>query len=338
MNFLIYLGENDYNDATSYYVDIIKEAISRTGNTSSIIGTWKGITKDDYVITINYKSFFFVDIFTECKNIIFWFQGVLPEEVTLSFGKLEGTIKRIVYSRIEKMILKKARLLFFVSDAMLKHFQTKCQYNGDNYIVMPCFNKKISKTSFLYSEKYTNPTFVYAGSLSKWQCIDETLTLYKKIEDNIKGAKLILLTGEQELAKSLVSSKGIENYKIDYIEVDKLDEELKKYKYAFLIRNNIIVNKVSTPTKMNTYLANGLIPIFTDSVDAFADQIAKLQYSICFKYGSNTVFEQIKKMERMEIEPEGVYNEFNNVFETYYNTELYIELIRVSIKKIFATK
>ena len=34
-------------------------------------------------------------------------------------------------------------------------------------------------------------TFVYAGSLHKWQCIDETLTFFKSIQHHFPEAKLL---------------------------------------------------------------------------------------------------------------------------------------------------
>ncbi|MFH4294131.1 hypothetical protein WAJ58_23570, partial [Acinetobacter baumannii] len=56
---------------------------------------------------------------------------------------------------------------------------------------------------------------------------------------------------------------------IKYVSLENLDTELLKYKYGFLIRENHIVNNVATPTKMNSYLANGIIPIYLSFIDHF---------------------------------------------------------------------
>ncbi|HCH8014075.1 TPA: hypothetical protein NJW72_003719, partial [Acinetobacter baumannii] len=109
----------------------------------------------------------------------------------------------------------------------------------------------------------------YAGSLATWQCVDKTLELYSLIERVLPNASLTLLTKEKELAETMINNYKIKNYSIKYVSLENLDTELLKYKYGFLIRENHIVNNVATPTKMNSYLANGIIPIYSSFIDDF---------------------------------------------------------------------
>ena len=47
-----------------------------------------------------------------------------------------------------------------------------------------------------------------------------------------------------------------------------------------ITRKDIAINKVATPTKMSSYLANGIIPIFSDIIGDFNKVMGKLKYTV----------------------------------------------------------
>ena len=114
---------------------------------------------------------------------------------------------------------------------------------------------------------------MYAGSLSAWQNIDETLKIFKQIENIIPEATLTLLTEEKIKAQALIKQYDIQNAMVRYVSLNNLNEELLKHKYGFLLRKDIKVNNVSTPTKMNSYLSSGVIPIYSDAIKDFSKHI-----------------------------------------------------------------
>jgi len=338
MKFVVYTNELDNNDATSFYLKVIVSSIEEIGGQVEYTSSWKELSPKDYIIIINYKQFFKAYYLGKCRNIIFWFQGILPEELRLSERSVWNLFKRVFFTKLEKKILDKSSLLFFVSEAMRNHFVKKWHYKKTNYIVMPCFNKEIIKESFFYPSKYLNLTFVYAGTLSPWQCIDETLDIYKCVEQKFDNAKLILLTQDQEKAKEMVLKKELKNVEINYFPLEVLDDELQKYKYAFLIRKNIDVNRVATPTKMSTYLANGLIPIYSNVIEAFSENLTNKNcfVSVEDNFNNSDLLKQIEVIENQAIDPAALYALYTDVFEVFYNTTHYKRLIESEIQRVCA--
>lgn len=84
---------------------------------------------------------------------------------------------------------------------------------------MPCFNEiSISDKAFSDSRKISENNFVYIGSLSAWQCFEETLQVYKKIESKSKvETRIYIYTYEQEKAFKLLKKYAIKNYVVDFL-------------------------------------------------------------------------------------------------------------------------
>jgi hypothetical protein len=170
-------------------------------------------------------------------------------------------------------------------------------------------------------------TFVYAGSMDEWQCIDKMLGCYNEIQKHFHNCKLSLLTSNKDEALRLIGIHHIENENIEvkYIPLSDIDKELEQYKYAFLLRDDIEVNRVATPTKMNTYLANGLIPIYSDVVDSFRINLSQLKYRIIqnTEENSSSIISKIQNIEKMQIPIENIMSNVEKVFTTYYNRDIY---------------
>lgn len=321
----IYLLPGDENDATAYYVQIIKEAIELTGEEVGIERYLKNIKNTDKVITLHGKAFFYVWLKNRNQYIINWFQGIVPEEILCHFkNSLSKYPRKILWEFFERLVLNKAQIIFFVSNAMLSHYKEKYKYRKYNYILMPCFNQELNKAAFT-KEKYAAPTFVYAGSMSAWQCIEQTLELFQKIKKEIPQSSLTLLTADLEKAHQLLANFEMEDVCAKYIPYESLNNELGKYKYGLIIRKDIEVNKVATPTKMNSYMANGVIPVFSDVIMDFRTQFAQLKYIIKVPPNVEECIADIIRLEQDDILPSEVLNEYELVFEKYYSKQYYVK-------------
>ena len=256
------------------------------------------------------------------RKIIMWIQGVEPEE---SFMAHKSQIRFKILSLMEKQILQRALFVFFVSQEMKKHFETKYQMTfDDNHIYcMPCMNTQIHKDCFLTKNKYEKNYFAYIGSLAVWQKFEETVDVYKKIEDSgLPNTKLFVYTSEGDKAKKVLELKGIKNYYVGFVKNEELKNELKHLKYGFIIREDNAVNRVATPTKISTYLSCGMIPIYSRCLKDF-DRIAdNMVYVIP---DDSNVIEKVNSERYKSISPETIYNEYNAVFESYYSIENHIK-------------
>lgn len=328
---ILYL-KNERNDATDYYVQLIKKSLEQNGQKVLIIEDLKKIEKSDKVLTISLKAFFFTWLRNPKQFIFHWFQGVTPEEARMLFfnKRFQKNIRWLYLSLFERFVLFFSKFNFFVSGAMLDHYKYKYKYKKNNFMIMPCYNQKLNERAF-HDEKYKEPTFVYAGSLSDWQCINETLQVFKGIQCKIPAAKMFLYTAEKEKAFYLIEKNKINNIIVDYIEYSQLNDKLKNIKYGFLIREDVVVNNVSTPTKMNGYLANGIIPIYSDFIFDFNLNL-KGRFLISSKSHLDMV-DKVVNFEEKTICSDEIKSEYELFFETYYSDDKYLKEILKKFKK-----
>ena len=328
---LLYPG--DKNDATTYYLEIIEDALKLNSESVVYIKSISDINKYDKVVCIIPKSFWAVIRHRINAKIIYWFQGVVPEEISYyNYSAVKKIINKAAYSLMERIILGKSVFNFFVSNTMVNHYKKKYGYNKGNYYVMPCFNQPLLKDAFT-DNKYETPSFVYTGNLAKWQCFEPMVALFSEIRKQIPSATLTIYTKDDEAAKKILSKYAVVA-DIKYVPYLQLAEELKHYKYGFISREDNIVNNVATPTKMNSYLASGIIPIYTDVVGAYKENLSHLKYAIPLTT-DNKGLEKLYSLEGNKIIGSDILEEYNEVFDKYYNREKYVKEIATLLKSYF---
>lgn len=336
MKIIFYYDSRSLNDATSYYVYLVEKSLEAIGLRMVYQTNLKDVNREDVIFTITSKFFLKGKLRFPRNRTIFWAQGIAPEE-SLLFG--QGKIKYIIKRIIENISVTYCDFLFLVSKKMLIHFKSVYNYSKEDYLIIPCYNLNyerglVEKTK----DRYESPNFVYAGSMSVWQCIDETLQIFGQIQKKITNATLTLLVKEYDIAQELIKKYKLNNVIVKYVDLNILQNELRKYKYGFIIREDNIVNNVATPTKMNSYLASGIIPIFTDAVDAFVENIKKEGYSpICLSSASSIEDKanSVLKFENKDFLLSKYEVYLDAVFNNYYNDEKYKEEIVEGLKKRF---
>lgn len=261
-----FLPPKTMNEATIYYVDILKKGFIEAGYDVVQIERLSQLTKFNKIFVMSAKWCFIAKILNPRARIITWFQGLGAEEALMTRNSI---IRKRLWNCVEFFTMKFSWFNIYVSERMHDYYKETYKISDKNYFIMPCFNKQLNSEAFNVIGKYESPTFVYAGGLDKWQCIEQTLELFSLIEQDLPNASLTVLTKDTRRAEQLINKYCIKNYNIAFIALDDLDQELKKYKYGFLIREDHIVNNVSTPTKMNSYLANGIVPIYTNVIYDF---------------------------------------------------------------------
>jgi hypothetical protein len=328
----LYLDPRSLNDATSYYINLFKRASTELGHNFKISKNIFEIKNTDVIMTITTNHFIKGLLFKPFSKKVFWSQGIDPEE---SMMRENNLLKYYLKSLIEYIVLSLPSFKLFISRAMLNHYKQKYNFAEKNYMIMPCYNLNFNEHSKKSLKRYQSPSFVYAGSLSIWQNIEETLQIYKFIENKIHNATLTLLTEENEKAIYLIKKYDIKSANVKYVDLKNLNDELLKYKYGFLIRKDNLVNNVATPTKMNSYLACGLVPIFTDAITDFKDNINLNGFSLRMRSSSSIkeIAEKIINFEDLKTDFSDFDIEIKKVFNEYYNDNKYIEQIKVRLKE-----
>ena len=143
----------------------------------------------------------------------------------------------------------------------------------------------------------------------------------------LPNATLTVFTAEQNKAEFECKEKyGLKDVVIKYIPQDRIQEELSQFKYGFILRKDISVNNVATPTKLNSYMSAGIIPIVSESLNDFINHSYLCKYIIRINnieaFENNAV--QIKKFEERKLNAVDVLDDFNKLFMSYYNKENYM--------------
>nr|WP_315255271.1 hypothetical protein [uncultured Flavobacterium sp.] len=333
MKAFFYLPKSAMNEATQYYTNLIIKAFDGY----EIVISDKVFVEEniDFIITIRVADQNQLKFRNNQKKYIFlnWFQGIGPEEFELLHNyTLKAKIGKAYLSYFEKKSLKKTDLCLFVSKEMEQFYKKK--YNlrfEDKSLIIPCYNKPLDESSFLVEGKYQNLSFVYAGALYGWQCIEESVKVFKKVQEYDQSAKLTLLTGQQKEAEELIKKYDLKNVTVGFVKLEELQDELKKFKYGFLLRKNNPINNVATPTKMNSYLAAGIIPIYTDVVEDFEENIHLGSYSLKFRIENDSLQEIANKIisfDKKGIDIDDIKNVYNQNFNKYYSDAKYIKQIK----------
>ncbi|WP_254528743.1 MULTISPECIES: hypothetical protein [unclassified Sphingobacterium] len=202
--------------------------------------------------------------------IILDVHGTVPEEI-----KMTGNISRAEkFDSIEKECFNKIDTAIYVTDAMAVHFSNKYpgfNFNNIIYGIIPDHidnkNKQIplNELSNLKTKlgiKEDDTVVIYSGGLHIWQNIDEMLTNIKaKVND--ENIVYIFLVSDRDAMNKKIQSMDLKDKRIILDSVHS--SELKYYysisHYGFVLRDDIVVNRVANPTKLIEYLFFGLTPI-----------------------------------------------------------------------------
>jgi glycosyltransferase involved in cell wall biosynthesis len=124
--------------------------------------------------------------------------------------------------------------------------------------------------------------FVYAGGTQSWQCLDDMLSLFDRIQrfDLFKDFHPLLLllvwnasfSLEERARKLNITTTNIFLYNLPH---EKIPGYLQASDAAFLLRKDITTNLVSSPTKVGEYLASGVPIITTPFVGDASDIVQK---------------------------------------------------------------
>ncbi|HDZ9623526.1 TPA: hypothetical protein RU048_003640, partial [Vibrio cholerae] len=101
---------------------------------------------------------------------------------------------------------------------------------------------------------------IYAGGLHKWQQVDKMLSAIEQVRDKFKI--YFFCPQPEEISQRL----SLEAFKSANIEIGcKSPDELRHFyqisDFGFILREDIIVNNVSCPTKLIEYLDYDIIPV-----------------------------------------------------------------------------
>lgn len=317
---MIQIQRQSNSVVTDYYLDIIGGMCAKKGKLYGYSHPLSACEKNDIIIVPTATDFLKVYL-RGFRRIVYWMQGIDAEE---SYLKHRSLWRKKVLDLLTCFALKKAKAVFMVSNEMKRYEEEKFKLNLEKKsFIMPCFNvSKEQGLLLIEKKKFTKNVFTYVGSLSQWQCFSQTVDLFKQIESKYDDAELKVFTFSEETAKHILIEKGVKNFTVSAVPPDQMTCALKDVKFGFVLRDNIPVNNVATPTKLSTYLSAGVIPIYSNSLMDFYEKTHGLNY--CIPVDDNTrIPDKLVELIENPVDYELLSKEYNMLFDTYYNPSYY---------------
>ncbi|WP_294001638.1 hypothetical protein [uncultured Megasphaera sp.] len=306
------------------YLDVVKAALTKNGYSCEYIKDLRQVSKKDLIVFPMGKDAY-IYYHKGYRNYILWQQGVTAEE---SYLRHRSNIRRVILNYMDDYAMKKAKVILYVSTLLRSYYESvsHCSFKEKSYI-MPCFNESLRGID-LSQKDYDKFRFTYVGSLSVWQCFDETLNIYKRIEELVPNASIKILTFQEDEAQERAKKIGIKNYEIKTVPKEQVRQELKDVSYGFVIRKDNIVNRVATPTKLSSYLASGVLPIYSTCLRDFCRVTSKM--NIALPLDDNNVekaTQNILDFINMDKNKSAIESEIVKLFSTYYSKEYHTEAL-----------
>lgn len=302
-------------EVTHDYLSIIQSALKEIGYSCEFVKTLNGIRKDALIVfAVGVDAFKYY--FKGYHNIMLWQQGASGAE---SYLKHNSRIRRLVLNRMDCFVMKKAKMIFYVSEYMLKYYEKMAHARfAHKAYVMPCFNEVLDR-QLLERKDYSRKVFTYIGSLSAWQCFNETAETYARIEKRMPDAFFKVLTFNTEQAEAIIREKNIKNYSVACVPKDQVKAELEGAAYGFIIRHDIDVNRVATPTKISSYLSAGVLPVYSTCLKDFHAQAQGKSFAYALNPGEE-IDSLIQSINR-GVDKAAVRRDIEALFNTYYSAE-----------------
>ncbi|HVM70565.1 MAG TPA: glycosyltransferase [Anaerolineales bacterium] len=182
--------------------------------------------------------------------------GSVPEE----FYYYNDIANSQIYGDLEKFAVKRAKYIITVSETMRRHLEEKYRSAiRGKFILLPIFQKCSEKDpdQTYHSHK---PVIVYAGGLQKWQQVPKMVDVIRKTADTYQY-KFYCPRPEEFLAmlpEEFVRSSGIV---VESKTTSELYEIYSTCDYGLILREENILNRVASPTKLIEYISMGIVPI-----------------------------------------------------------------------------
>ena len=184
---------------------------------------------------------------------------------------------------------KVATKVFAVSDALIKYNEHLFKSDTSKFVLYPCLS---TTTKFYYDEDLRlavrkelgvvdeNTVFVYTGSLdASYNCVDAIVALFATVYSKNSNARLLIIAKKitdsfRGLLDCYPSSKGAV-MTLESVPNQEMVKYLNAADIALLLRENVVLNNVSSPVKFAEFQLCGLPVIISESVFDYSQYCKK---------------------------------------------------------------
>ena len=206
--------------------------------------------------------------------IVYDIHGVVPEETEYT-GNMGKTVE--LYQS-EALAFSSCRLFICRNEAMMSYYHQKYKAPKCKMMLLPSISEAtLPKRKHLCSgsEADERISIVYSGGTVKWQLVPMMLEGISRRPEY----HYIVASSEVEKFNELTEPLTDNDIEVLYVEPDLLKNVYRRAQYGFVLRDDIIINRVACPTKLVDYCAYGVVPIMlSDRIGDFG------KYGLRFVY------------------------------------------------------
>ncbi|OIQ00696.1 MAG: hypothetical protein AUK35_02290 [Zetaproteobacteria bacterium CG2_30_46_52] len=204
---------------------------------------------------------------------IWWLKlGVIEEEGT-------GTLRYRLRKWIERQHARFPHRMF-VSKPMGKFLDSEYGKAKGKELILPCLvdlqrfppvaDKNKLRKSLGLADKFV---VAYVGTASHWQCVEETVALFKQILQQRPNSFFWVFTPDKEAFASLMVDVPKESWRVEFRPHHELAGLLPAADIACLLRRKALLNHVSSPLKFPEYLSCGLPVLIGEEVGQYSAMV-----------------------------------------------------------------
>jgi glycosyltransferase involved in cell wall biosynthesis len=206
-----------------------------------------------------------VKLFPHLKSVrsklIFDLHGVVPEE----FAFLGYRTRAMACAFIERQAVHYSRRLVVVTRKLGGHIAAKYpQYApADRILVLPNSNFR-GRQRVTRRDPSGSLRLIYAGGVSGWQKVDLMLDVLARLARRRPEVQTDIFVPSLYLPelRAKVTQLGLDGrVRVDTRTPEDIVKEYPKADAGFVLRDDILLNRVSMPTKLVEYINYGLAPI-----------------------------------------------------------------------------
>lgn len=201
------------------------------------------------------------------KYIVDLHGDLLYERIETGQGNLDDWCSNFI-RKLQRKCVEDSDFLICVSENLRRQIEINTKLKINKYSVISCgvnYEKFTATNKADWGFNLDDRLVVgYSGGLNKWQNIDKILEVVKRmltIDDRVYFA--LFTNGKLKQYEHILSEIGEMNVMIKSLSPSQVPSYLKNLDGGFLLRDDLILNIVSSPTKIGEYLASGACLICT---------------------------------------------------------------------------
>ncbi len=201
----------------------------------------------------------------------------------------------------QHQVVSRADHVLCVSQPMADLYKNKFRLRPDKASVVPCTtvveqavraqgNRNSVRELLKLSDRLV---IAFYGSASVYQCLDESLTLFKQLHQRVPHLHLLALSSDVDLQKKLAKELPSGVFSFFSLAPQEAFHYLVSADVGLLIREPIEINRVASPVKLAEFLACGVPVLVTEGVGDYSTLVDKSGCGLVVKYPGTSDIEEI---------------------------------------------